>query len=173
MRREWFVKSKRCFLWFVVLLGAAGLSLYLFQTPSPPFCSEILSYFEKNLRKEGRLSHRDSLVYLTLDPSYLTVFSSLLKQKGFQLPPDPSSIGAHITVIYPREISSDKAHQIEEYGLFFPFTIKGCKIVSPSQWQGIDQAYVVQVTAPVLDELRRKYGLPLKKWEFHITLAVK
>jgi hypothetical protein len=50
---------------------------------------------------------------------------------------------------------------------------KGCKVVHPPKWKEMDEVYFVEVESPELDRLRKKYGLPKREYEFHITIGVK
>ena len=53
------------------------------------------------------------------------------------------------------------------------FTPKECQVVYPTTFQGVEAVYLVTVEAPQLDQIREKYGLPKRKYYFHITVGVR
>lgn len=140
-----------------------------------PAASLILEHIQQHLPRYGILKHLERFVYVDIDDAYIHTLISFLQEEGFESPPyfgREDLIGAHITVIYPDELTCDVSH-IEEYGDTIHFIPEKCSIIQPSDWQGVDAIYLVLVQAPALDRIREKYGLPMQRYPFHITLGVK
>jgi len=138
--------------------------------------AEILQYIEANLPCEGILRREDDFIYLDLDDEYIHALIALIEEEGFQEPPyfsAPYLAGAHISVIYSDEIQDYQLSEIEEMGMRLGFMPRKCLIVHPSDWKEIDQVFCIVVEAPELDEIRVRYGLPMRRYEFHITIGVK
>ncbi|HSW87395.1 MAG TPA: hypothetical protein VLG49_07865 [Rhabdochlamydiaceae bacterium] len=138
-----------------------------------PSCQSVLHYIQSELPQCGILKNREGFVYVDLDDAYIHQLVTFIQDEGFEEPSyfgNENLVGAHISVIYPNEMNKDK---IEEYGEMIHFEIKGCEVVHPPNWQGIDEVYIIVVESPELDRIRMKYGLPIKKYDFHITIGVK
>ncbi|MDX8430418.1 MAG: hypothetical protein SNF33_01220 [Candidatus Algichlamydia australiensis] len=75
-----------------------------------------------------------------------------------------------VSLIFPNEY---KKIEFEELGMSIPFQLKGYGSVKPQKLEGVDEVYFLVIEAPELDAIRKKYGLPQKKYEFHITIGVK
>lgn len=146
------------------------------KLPSAPYPSwdKIVNYATQNFPLEGKLVIRkDGYGYLKVDNRFIdTLFPLLdLQDEGFRKPPffrRPDSPGAHISVFYKR----DNVHPEEEAGQTFHFTPKKIVIVKAGKYV---KYVILQVEAPDLEQLRKKYGLPekLNGNEFHITLGKK
>lgn len=134
---------------------------------------QVVDYAKENLPQQGQLLIKsDGFAYLKVDDEYIhTLFLMLgLEEDGFKKPPyfrSKEAPGAHISVFYEKE------HILpEEIGQYFRFQLKQIVIVKPSK----DTSYaVLQVEAPELEKLRKKYGLSPKLFdhEYHISLAKK
>lgn len=136
-------------------------------------CPAVLDAIEKELPHYGVLKHEGDFVYVDLDDDYIHKLVQLIPNEGFQEPPyfgRADLVGAHISVIFPGECNVE---EIQEYGQKIPFTIKECQVVRPLQMLGVDEVYLVVVDAPELAFIRKKYGLPKYKYDFHITIGVK
>jgi hypothetical protein len=121
------------------------------------------------------LRHSDGFTYVDLDDEYIHKLVTFIRDDGFEEPPyfgRPDLIGAHITVVYPEEVIQYGIGSIEECGTTIEFTLKGCEIVVPPKWKTVSEVYFVAVDAPALDEIRRKYGLSKRAYDFHITIGV-
>lgn len=115
-------------------------------------------------------------MYVDLDDAYIHKLVTFIQDKGFEEPPyfgNGNLVGAHISVIYPSELEKGEIEKIQEFGEEIHFEIKACEVVHPPKWQGIDEVYIIVVESPELDRIRMKYGLPAKKYDFHITIGVK
>lgn len=134
---------------------------------------QIVDYAKENLPLEGQLLIKsEGFVYLKVDDEYIhTLFPLLeLEENGYKKPPyfrSKEAPGAHISIFYEKEHIFP-----EEIGQYFRFQLKQIVIVKPSK----DTSYaVLQVEAPELEKLRKKYGLSPKLFghEYHISLAKK
>ena len=135
-------------------------------------CDTILEYSQNHLALSGELKNLDGFVYVDLDDNYIHSLVEFIRDQGFQEPPyfGDGLIGAHITVAYPKELNNQI---IEECGMPVSFTLRECQIVHPPRWQDIEEVYLIVVDAPILDQLREKYRLPKRQYDFHITIGVK
>lgn len=118
----------------------------------------------------------DNFVYVDVDDDYIHKLVEFIKADGFEEPPyfgGPNMHGAHITVMYPKEVKDYGIKQIEEEGMKIFFDLKSCKTVRPPNWPDIEWVYFITVDAPTLTKIRQKYGLPQREYEFHITIGVK
>ncbi|KAF3361675.1 Uncharacterized protein PHSC3_001798 [Chlamydiales bacterium STE3] len=132
---------------------------------------QLLNYAKNNFPLEGRLvTQPDGFTYIKVDDRYIVELFPLLglKEEGFLAPPyfrTKDAPGAHISVFYVDEHVAP-----EEVGQTFRFDLEQIVIVQPSH----DTRYaVLQVKAPELEQLRKKYGLTpkLHNQEYHISLA--
>lgn len=142
----------------------------------PPSCSPILDYIHENLSCHGTLENSDGFVYVDVDDRYIRELIKFIKKEGFEEPPyfgRSDLVGAHITVVYPEEMKKYNVQCIEECGTSIQFIPRSCQIVHPPRWEEIDEVYFIVVDVPQLDDLRKKYGLPKREYDFHITIGVK
>lgn len=157
---------------FLVLFFATSVAN---EIPAPA-CTVILNYIQKNLPHCGKLTKSNGFVYVDLDDEYVHKLITFIQQDGFQEPPyfgDASSVGAHITVIYPEEITKYGVMDIKECGEVISFVPKECQLVHPPRWKEIDEVYFIVVESPQLDRIREKHRLPKREYDFHITIGVK
>lgn len=143
------------------------------QTPS---CPKILHYIHEELPQQGVLKSSDGFVYVDVDDAYIHKLIAFIQKDGFEKPPYFGStdlVGAHISVIYQDEMKQYGVGEIEECGETIDFRATGCNIVHPHKWKDMDEVYFVVVEAPELDQIRKKYGLPKREYDFHITIGVK
>lgn len=141
-----------------------------------PSCSVILNYIEENLPDHGTLKSSNGFVYVDLDDDYIHKLVTFIEKDGFQEPPyfeGDRLAGAHITVIYPEEMSKYGVKEIKECGEMISFVPTKCQVAHPLRLKEIDEVYLVIVEAPQLDNIREKYGLPKRKYDFHITIGAK
>ncbi len=141
-----------------------------------PSCPVVLDYIEHCLSHCGVLKDSDGFVYVDVDDAYIHKLITFIQDQGFEEPPyfgRPDLVGAHVTVIYRDEMKKYGIGKIQECGETICFVPKDCQIVQPPKWQRIEEVYLVAVEAPKLDRIREKYGLPKRKYEFHITIGVK
>ena len=75
--------------------------------------------------------------------------------------------------MYPEEATKYGVKEIKECGEMISFVPKKCQVVHPPRWKEIDEVYFIVVDAPQLDQIREKYGLPKREYDFHITIGVK
>ncbi len=140
-------------------------------------CPKILSYAQNQLSHRGVLQTCESFVYVNIDDEYIHKLIKFIKKEGFEEPPyfgDSNLVGAHITAIYPDEVKKYGITKVPECGRVIDFTPKECQVVvKPPTWQEVDALYLVVVEAPELDAIRRKYELPHRKYDYHITIGVK
>jgi hypothetical protein len=155
-----------------------GYSAALLESPKEkvdtlPSWNDVVEFAKKNLPQEGVLIQKaDGYVYLKVDDNYIHQLFPLLglKEEGYQEPPyfrSKDSPGAHISLF-------NESEQIipEEIGNSVGFELIKFVIVKPTK----DNYYaVLQVEAPALEAIRKKYGLnpKLQGHEYHITLAKK
>lgn len=139
-------------------------------------CQAILNYAENQLPHWGILKNSDGFIYVDLDDGYIHKLTPFIQQQGFEEPPyfgSPDLVGAHISVVYPDELTKYGIKEISELGEKIHFSLTGCNVVHPPNWEEIEEVYFIAVDAPELDEIRQKYGLPKRRYEFHITIGVK
>jgi hypothetical protein len=139
-------------------------------------CPQVIDYAEHKLPHCGVLKMTKTFVYVDLDDAYIHSLIPFIQEEGFQEPPyfgNPYTEGAHISVVYPDEMEKYGIKKIPECGELIYFTPKACKIEHPPKWKGIDEVYFIVVEAPQLEMIRKKYGLPLQNFDFHITIGVK
>ena len=161
---------------FRILFTALLLSIPSIYAEEAPYREEILIYAEMELPHHGILKHKPStgLIYLDVSDDYITELVKFVEADGFldsTCLDGPNTIGAHISVISGKEARS--LESVEELGQEFFFILKDCIKVQPATWKAVDELYILVVEAPELDVLRKKYGLPPKPHEFHITIGVE
>lgn len=161
------MKSVRNFLVYFLLI--------ISTVSADKTCEKISEYIFKNLPEYGVLK-QDSygFVYVDVDDRYIQNLITFLEDEGYEKPPyfGRGLHGAHISVIYVNEADYYSIDKIEEAGTTINFKVKGCKIVSPpSKPNELD--YLVIVEAPVLNKIRKKYGLAKPLYDFHITIGKK
>ena len=135
--------------------------------------TDIKTYIEQNLPIEGILEQTENgFVYVKVSDNYIYELHKFIQNEGYIFPPyfGENFVGAHITVINSKD---SPEMMIEELGLLVTFKIVGCEIVYPQTLQGVEVAYILTVNAPILDAIRRKYGLPEPLFPYHITVGVK
>lgn len=157
---------KLFFRCLILIVGISG------QGEASP-CEEILEYIENRLPQEGVLKSSEDFVYVALDNAYIHELISFIQKEGFEEPPYFSGaydVGAHISVIYPRELAGREPLKIGELGKEIVFQVKSCEVCEAPRLGG--EVWVVLVDAPELDRLRIKYGLPAGA-HFHITIGLR
>lgn len=156
---------------FIMMLFFAQ-SIY---TEEIPHREEILTYSKTKLPHYGTLKRGPTgLIYLDVSNDYITKLVKFIETDGFldsTCLDGPNTIGAHISVISGKEAKSLKS--VKELGQKYFFTIKDCAKVHPPQWKAVDELYILVVEAPKLNAIRKKYSLPNKQHELHITIGLK
>jgi hypothetical protein len=140
------------------------------------FNPALLDYMEKNMPQRGVIKTTRTFVFVDVDDDYIHKLITFIQEEGFQEPPyfgNPYDEGAHISIIYNDEKAEFGVGDIDECGQVVHFIPKACHIVYPVQWKAVDAVYCLEVEVPELDRIREKYGLPPKKYPFHITIGVK
>lgn len=140
-------------------------------------CDQITHYIAENLEISGTLEQTaNGFVCVKVDDNYIYQLHHFIKDEGFEIPPyftKERSQGAHITVMYSREVQEYHVGKIDELGSKISFRITGCQIVQPTTWDEVTDVYLVTVDSPALTKIRKKYGLPKAEYNFHITIGVK
>ena len=131
--------------------------------------------FTGKLRKED-----DGYVYLDIKNDIVDgLFSLLDKEEGAKKPPyfGKGNIGAHISVISSEEGEELEDTEIKEIGMDINFALKDAYSTKPDGWEEMERVWFVNVAAPELTKIRKRYGLPAtydgKNHSFHITFGVK
>lgn len=135
---------------------------------------------ESQLANSGVLKSRGNWIYVDLDDAYIHELIPFIESYGFEEPPyfgDNGEVGAHISVTFPDELIEQK---LEESAEIIEFTPKECQIIEylkpknerPLGFERVEKIYLITVEAPRLDEIRKRYGLSPKRYEFHITIGV-
>jgi len=144
---------------------------------SAPSYDKIADYIFDHLDTVGTLEQdRYGFVYVNLDDDFIFKLYDLIEDQGFVPPPyfgHSEMHGAHISVIYPGEVQHYKIGKVTEVGNEIKFCCKKSEIVQPKNWRGVSDAYVIEVEAPSLAKIRKKYGLPKAAHKFHITIGIK
>lgn len=147
-----------------------------FADDAPKNTSKILDHVFYNLNCVGTIKQgAGGMVYVDVDDDFILKLYPLIQDEGFVLPTSlqgKNAIGAHITVVYNREANDYDLGWIEERNTQVFFTVTDCKIVELDQ-AGYESACVLKIKAPNLDKLRKKYGLPAIKYDFHIMIGMK
>lgn len=133
---------------------------------------EMLAFSREKLASSGILKNEGGFVFVDVDDNYIHELIKFIEKEGFVKPPyfGDCLVGAHITVIYPEEMTEQP---IEEIGQTIHFTLRECQVIRPHKMEGIEEVYFIVVEAPELDVLRQKYHLPRRQYDFHITVGVK
>lgn len=157
------------YLWLALMINSSwGIA-----TP-PPACFPILEYIQHEMPLCGVLKKSEDFVYVDVDDCYIHKLVTFIEKEGFEEPPYfEGGVGAHITVMYSDEVKKYGIKDIQECGEIIYFSVKECKVVTPPRWEEIEEVYFVTVEAPELDCIRKKYGLPKREYDFHITIGVK
>lgn len=158
-----------------ILFVLVIMTSHCFAKEAPSF-QEILNYIQTNLPHSGILKQAEGFVYVDLDDEYIHKLVTFIHADGFEKPPyfgNSEVVGAHITVIYPDEMTKYGIGEIEECGKAIHFDPKNCQVVKPPNWEEIEEVYFIVVESPELDRFRVKYGLPKREYDFHITIGVK
>jgi hypothetical protein len=162
---------------YICLLASVFGIFHQIQPAVKPYYTEkMLNFIFTRLPKHGILrKDEQGMVYVNIDNNYIYKLLEFIKQEKFQAPPyfGEGMHGAHITVMNPEEVLYYAIGDIKECGHVIKFEPKDCKIVHPETWAKGEQAYLITVEAPILHQLREKYGLPKNKYDFHITIGVK
>jgi len=142
----------------------------------PQAHDKILDYAFETLDNVGVLRQNGSgMVYVEIPDDYIYKLYPFILEEGFQLPTSlqgPNALGAHISVIYGGEARDRGIGLINERNSKIFFKVAGCKIV-PLNQEEYESACVVTIIAPNLNQLRKRYGLPEMKHDFHITIGLK
>ncbi len=138
---------------------------------------EILSFIQqKSWPCSGELlNNSDGFLYVKVSDEYVHELVRFIQDDGFEEPPyfgQLYSDGAHISVIYSKELEERSPIQIDELHRVFDFKITDCGIFETPSWKGVEAVFVLLVKAPALDQLREKYGLP-QDHVFHITIGIR
>jgi hypothetical protein len=123
------------------------------------------------LEHSGILKQADQFVYVDVDDEFIYRLIQFAPEGFIEAPyfSDVDSVGAHITAIYPDE----QVGVVEECGKKVFFTPMEPIIVKPPAMPGVAEVYMVAVDAPELDVIRARYGLPKRRYDYHITVGVK
>lgn len=138
--------------------------------------SPVLEYAQHHLPHCGVLKKTKNFIYVDITDAYIHQLLPLIEQDEFTIPPyfgHSGLVGAHISVIYPDEVIQYSIKEIEESETPIEFSLVNCQIVHPLSMRGIESVYLITLKAPKLDQIRKKYGLPEKRHDFHITVGVK
>ncbi len=139
----------------------------------------LTMYVESTLPQSGVLKSTGSFVYVDLSDDFILTLAPLMEEDGFELPPyfEEDLVGAHISVMYSKEIAEYGISTVKECGKEIQFRLKGYKTIKVAGLSGpledCNELLIIEVDAPELDEIRSKYGLPEKRYSFHITVGVK
>lgn len=159
---------------FFLFLLCLGILISCSNKKNEP-CTDIFKV-TRDFSHFGILKEKDGFVYVDVDDRYIHDLEKFVSQMGFEEPPyfgKKGLVGAHITVITAKEKAKYRIGKILQLGEEIPFTLTNCKIVSPPNWRGVEQVYILEVSSPILDNIRDSYNLPKIKFPFHITIGVK
>ncbi|HXH54374.1 MAG TPA: hypothetical protein VNK03_01330 [Gammaproteobacteria bacterium] len=137
----------------------------------------LLEYAKNKLPLHGTLKQdmTRTYCYLKIQDSFIFELFPLIKKPGLSIPnyfPPRYDTGAHISVIYPEEMPSEKM-KIDELEQPFYFKVTGFLSISVFN----KTFFALTVSSPSLNQLRLKYKLPTKLnyrsllVPFHITIA--
>ena len=103
-----------------------------------------------------------------------------LDEVGIELPLYEGRLDAHISVARPEELEAIGGKAVvNELGKRFAYQLGPIRTVKPLAWEGVDRVWMVSISSPELQKLRRSYGLsglPMKGKKtlpFHMTIAVR
>ncbi len=163
-------------LFIYFLMSLLGIFHQTYPTLKSYHSDKIMNFIFARLPKSGTL-RKDGrgMVYVKVDNNYILKLIEFIKQEGFEVPPyfGEGLHGAHITVMTPEELLYYAVKDIQECGHSVRFEPKECKVVHPDTWAPGELAYLITVEAPLLQDLRKKYGMPENKYAFHITVGVR
>lgn len=154
-----------------------GFVLLSFNFNAPNTKPQTVKNEAAILKAANKLPHRgilkqnsDGYVFLKVTDDYFYKLFPLLDMKGFRKPGafrPGSKTRAHISVMYKDD--GNRLKPIVELGQNYSFYPKSVIKVR----KGKKEYIVMEVAAPQLTLLRKKYGLPgkLQNHEFHITIA--
>jgi len=141
--------------------------------------TELISLAKDKLLSKGvlRKDHK-GFVYLDVPDAYIHLLSPLLG-KECEKPPYFSydgPFGAHIPVLLPSEYAERKGlRPIQELGLEFNFSLENCYTVVTQAWEGVEKVWFLNVRCQPLENLRERYLLPSKiyNYDFHLVIGIK
>jgi len=130
---------------------------------------------------KGKLQQEDDgYVYIDVKNDIVDgLFKLLKKEDGAKKPPyfGKGNIGAHVSVISSEEGEELHDTSVKEIGMDIDFSFKGAYSTNPEGWDEMEKVWFVQIDAPELSKIRKRYGLPAtyngQGHEFHITFGVK
>jgi hypothetical protein len=146
--------------------------IFIFLTPVF-YASDIKSYIEQNLPTQGILEQtKNGFVYVKVPDDYIYELYKFIHNEDYLFPPyfGENLVGAHISVIHSKEAPQEA---IEELGLVVTFEIMELKKIYLQTMLGVESAYILTIHAPILDAIRKKYGLSSPYYPYHITVGVK
>ena len=122
----------------------------------------------------------DGWLLLSVPNALVRGVFSAIDQPGVELPPwnGTRQLVAHISVMRPEELAGiGGADKVTERGKRFSYRIGGLVTVKPDGWKEVETAWLLQITSPQLQALRRSYGLSSLpndgKYAFHVTVAIR
>jgi len=123
----------------------------------------------------GTLRQRDNgFLYLDISNNVIHGMYSLIDEEDIDKPPyfGDGEVGAHVSVAYEEEVED---LEIKEIGKEYNFKLGKFYSTNPEGWDKMERVWFVEVVAPELEKLRKKYGLSklLNGHKFHITVAVR
>ena len=154
------------------------LPCLLFSEPAVILDNPALLSFTDHLPHEGLLKQTpEGFLYIELPKEYVFSLLPLIPN-----PPSPppyfsdGKIGAHITVASAQEIEKLGRPSIPHLGESIPFTILSFAYVRLEKCSMGSEIYLLEVEAPMIEEIRTSLGLPLTMipdGKYHITIGVK
>lgn len=131
----------------------------------------------KKLPNSGIIQQQGTYAFLKIDDAFIHDLYELLIHDGMMQKPDyfsPEKLfaGAHITIAYQEE---NKTLSCDDINIHHQFSIQNLSHVR----LGPKEYFVLMVSAPSLEQLREKYGLPRKPYyknipiDFHITISIR
>lgn len=129
----------------------------------------------KSVTLKGTLRQRDNgFLYLDISNNVIHGMYSLIDEEDIDKPPyfGDGEVGAHVSVAYEEEVED---LEIKEIGKEYNFKLGKFYSTNPEGWDKMERVWFVEVVAPELEKLRKKYGLSklLNGHKFHITVAVR
>lgn len=137
--------------------------------------NEPLLQKAEKLSNTGIIVQQDAYSFLKVEDAYIHELYALLNDPTVQKPDCfslPKAAGAHISIIYNEENILLSANDINTQHNFSVKNFSHVKL-------GAKEYFVLFISAPSLNQLRLKYGLPEKPRyknipiDFHITIAVR